>query len=134
MDPRVEADGVTRAALVAQERLSLEVLDVLAQARTLQAEIDDLRKELDTSAEKDSRRVRTTLARLDEIRRALVTAEGPYPRPQLIDQVQYLYGMLDRADQMPGRDAYRRLDELKAGLERLRTTFDEAVRGKSSRD
>ncbi len=134
MDPRVEEDGVTRAALIAQERLSLEVRSVLDKARLLQARIDDLRKELAADDSKDSRRVRSTLARLDEIRRALVTAEGPYPQPQLIDQVQYLYGMLDRADQMPGRDAYRRLDELKAGLELLRTTLDEAVRGKSSRD
>jgi photosystem II stability/assembly factor-like uncharacterized protein len=130
MDPRVEADGVTRAALVAQERLSLEVQDLLAQARTLQAEIDDLRKELDASAEKDSRRIRTTSARLDEIRRALETAEGPYPQPQLIDQMQYLYGMLDRADQMPGRDAYRRLDELKATLESHRAAFEGIVRSK----
>ncbi|MFA9454671.1 MAG: hypothetical protein ACERK6_12245, partial [Candidatus Aminicenantaceae bacterium] len=37
MDPRVAADGVTRADLVAQEQLCLRVLDLLGNARTAQA-------------------------------------------------------------------------------------------------
>ncbi len=131
MDPRVEADGVTRAALIAQERLSLEVLDTLSQAQKLQAGIDDLRKELTANGRPSDRRSRRTMNRLDEIRQALVTAEGPYPQPRLIDQMQYLYEMLDGADQLPGRDAYLRLDELKTALEHLRAAFEEAAGSKT---
>ena len=42
----------------------------------------------------------------------LVTATGPYPQPMLVDQLSYLFSMLNRADQKPGRDAYIRFDEL----------------------
>ena len=40
-----------------------------------------------------------------------------YSRPMLVDQLQYLYGNLTRADQEPGADAYRRYDVLNSALE-----------------
>jgi len=42
----------------------------------------------------------------------LITAEGIYMPPMLIDKLKYLYTMLDQADQLPGQDAYLRFDEL----------------------
>jgi hypothetical protein len=42
----------------------------------------------------------------------------------LIDQISYLLGMLDRADQKPGRDAYLRYDELKQAYEECEEEID----------
>jgi hypothetical protein len=39
-----------------------------------------------------------------------------YPQPMLIDQIEYLYSMLNRADQKPGKDAYERHQELQSQL------------------
>lgn len=54
--------------------------------------------------------------RLSAIYLKLVTATGPYPQPKLVDQISYLFSMLNRADQKPGRDAYVRFDELNQEL------------------
>ena len=120
MDPRVAADGVTRADLIAQEKLCLEVMQLLARAREALAAVEAGLKDLKAGTpegKRPSRKVQSATAALEAIRARLVEAEGPYPQPRLINQISYLYGMLDRADQKPGRDAYQRLDELKQQLE-----------------
>ncbi len=104
VDPRVKEDGVTQADLVAQESLSLQIRDTLSLARMAAERIRDAREQKTLSREKDKR--------LASIYSKLVTAKGIYPQPMLIDQLQYLFSMLNRADQKPGRDAYVRLDEL----------------------
>jgi len=40
------------------------------------------------------------------------TADDRYPQPMLADQANYLYSMINSADQKPGKDAYIGLDEL----------------------
>ena len=45
----------------------------------------------------------------------------------LIDQINYLYGMLTAADQKPGRDAYQRYDELRAELDAWRGEMNGVV-------
>ncbi len=127
MDPRIAADGVTREDLVAQEKLSMSVAELLSQARGSLARIEAERKELASVIELGGRAARTA-QRIDkallELRAELVTAEGPYPQPMLIDQISYLGSMLDRADQKPGRDAYIRLDELRSILQNVLKTLD----------
>jgi hypothetical protein len=104
VDPRVTEDGVTQAALKAQESLSLQVRDSLSLANRL---VERIRKAQES--EKISRKNKEKLAALYA---KLVTATGPYPQPMLVDQLSYLSSMLNRADQKPGRDAYVRFDEL----------------------
>ena len=58
----------------------------------------------------------STLEKLKIIRDQLATAGGRYPQPKLVDQINYLSRMLDRADQRPGRDAYDRYKELSQSL------------------
>jgi len=131
LDPRVAADGVTRVDLVAQEKLTLQVLDLFGQARSAQARIDARKKELDAHLEEGGRRARaarSTQEKLAAVRARLVTAEGRYPQPMLIDQISYLLGMLDRADQKPGRDAYFRYDELRLTLQEYREEIDLALK------
>jgi hypothetical protein len=43
----------------------------------------------------------------------LANRPGPYPQRMLIDQFTYLQGMLSRADQRVGRDAYTRYEDEK---------------------
>ena len=86
--------GVTQEDLEAQEKLALEVRDLLSRARKLAIE---------DGSPKD----------------ALGTAGGPYPQPMLIDQIRYLASMINQADQRPGKDAYERYEDLKGELEKL---------------
>jgi hypothetical protein len=105
----VAADGVTHADLYAQWTYNLQARDVVSTARRTSDAIDKAREALD---EGDADR-----AVLDQLHALLVTSDaGSYPPPMLLDQLSYLYSMTNRADQRPGRDAYIRLDQLRAEL------------------
>ncbi len=114
-DPRVTTDGVTDQHLVEQYRLARRVQTLLGQARRASAQVRQL---LDRTADTAAKE---TLRTAQE---ELVTAPGAYPTPMLLDQIDYLYGMLTGADQRPGKDASSRLGELErrygAVVERLR--------------
>ena len=60
---------------------------------------------------------------LNEIIKDLVTEEGPYMQPMLIDQLKYLYNMVSRADQVLGKDAYNRFEELSNEFDRIRFNY-----------
>jgi len=44
--------------------------------------------------------------------------------PMLIDQLNYLASMLNRADQRPGKDAYDRYEELEGKLYKLLADYN----------
>lgn len=122
-DPRVEEDGVTQEVLQEQFDLAIRIRDVLSEARRTVARLTAARRELEAArGAGDPARMETVRRELEEIERALVTEPGViYPQPMLVAQLEYLYSMLNRADQKPGRDAYLRLDELEGELrERIR--------------
>ena len=50
----------------------------------------------------------------------LITKEGTYMQPMLIDQLKYLYNMITKADQKLGNDAYNRFNELSIELEEIK--------------
>ena len=108
VDPRVMQDGVTHADLIAQESLGLRVRDLLSMANRVAARIHKARESADVNQKNKER--------LAAVYDDLVTASGPYPQPKLIDQISYLFSMLNSADQKPGRDAYMRFDELNQEL------------------
>lgn len=121
-DPRILDAGLTLDDLQRQESLALQVVDLLSEAyrleQSLRSEIENLeKKEKNGSLTPDER---SNLDALRKKRSLLVNDEGPYPQNMLISQIQYLYGIIADADQLPGRDAYTRYEELKADLERLR--------------
>jgi hypothetical protein len=107
MDPRLAAEGVTAEDLQAQVDLILEVQTLTARTGKLVADIRSLSR-AQVSAERG--------AKLDALRARLVNASGAYPRQMLQSQVRYLSGMIDRADQRPGRDAYIRLQQLQKAI------------------
>jgi len=128
MDPRVREAGVTLADLRAQEELNLRIRTALTEARRAAHRIQEMEETLEGSG-----RGGQALRDLQELEAEIVTEPeddvSSYPRPMLVDQIQYLYGMTARADQRPGRDAYTRFEtlrnELDDALDRL-----ESIRGR----
>ncbi len=115
VDPRVAEDGVTNEDMEAQLELSLKIRDTISRARMAENMIRMKREELAEAiesggrAERNAQRADNLLA---ELQAKFVTAPGTYQTPMLLDQLNYLNGMLGRADQVPGRDAYIRYEEL----------------------
>ncbi len=99
IDPRVTADGVTQADLEEQTAFLLKVRDAIAEARKLSASLKESRKDLHDK---------------------LVTAEGPYPQPMLIDQLSNIARMVGQADQKVGKEAQTRFDDVMKELAQIR--------------
>lgn len=111
MDPRVREEGITDADVTAQSQLALEARNLLGNARLIAQRV---RRALGMADLEGSRRA------LEELRQELETSTAiRYARPMLVDQIQYLYDNLTRADQRPGDFAYRRYEELRARLEEI---------------
>ena len=90
-----------------QVDFALEVRDALSEARLAVHRIDQARE-----------RGGGELAdAVEAVERELVTEPRRYSRPMLVDQLQYLYGNLTRADQETGEDAVRRYDQLNTALQ-----------------
>jgi photosystem II stability/assembly factor-like uncharacterized protein len=125
MDPRVLDDGVTREDVAAQLALSLRIRDDLSAVRMAAARVEEARNGLTPRNDRASRQLDQ---RLKEVEDQLVTADAyRYPKPMLIDQYEYLYGNLTRADQRPGQDAYARFEFLHAELERHLAALEELL-------
>ena len=54
----------------------------------------------------------------------LKTESGAYPQPMLNDQIMYLYGMINDADQLPGKEAEMRYDELTKEFEAIQKSLE----------
>ena len=121
MDPRVTAAGVSTKDLLRQEELSLKIVDLMSAANKLEDELKGELKGL-MKQEKDAPLSPSQLARKAQLEgklKLLVNEDGPYPQNRLLSQIRYLYGVVSRADQQPGLDAYDRYMELKEELEKL---------------
>ncbi|MBT29238.1 MAG: hypothetical protein CMO01_06210 [Thalassobius sp.] len=115
-DPRVAASGVTLADMEAQEELALKVRDLLTEVRKLENSVN-----MKVEGYKEAKRVKKKEKQtIEEIESQLTTVSGRYETPMLSDQTSYLYSMLERADQKPGKDAYDRYEELKKEYEALK--------------
>jgi hypothetical protein len=112
IDPRVYADGISPADLQAQEALSLQIRDAVAEGAQAAIELEQLRRQV-RAGSSDARQV-------EELWNQLVTRRtGSYPPPMLLDQLDYLHGMVTKADSRPSRDAYTRYADLKEMLDEL---------------
>jgi photosystem II stability/assembly factor-like uncharacterized protein len=127
IDQRVWAEGVTQEDLEAQFELSMEVAATLVEARRVADEVETLQRELEESVEggEAAEGLSALRAELAELRATLVDDEGSYPQPMLISQLDYLSGMISRADQPPGRDAYQRLEQLRSEVARAAAALAE---------
>ncbi len=113
-DPRTKGK-VSQEDLMAQLDLTMQVTAVLDTAKKVTARIQKQRKEFAALVKdgKASDAQKAMDAKLAVIESLLVTREGAYEQPMLVDQINYLRQQLDQADQRPGRDLYERFEELK---------------------
>mgnify|MGYP006271296731 CR=1 FL=1 len=118
-DPRLAGTGVSDADREAQAALQDRVIELLSDARRLAHRLQEERDGLDDRSER--------AAAIDAALAELVTAEGTYMPPRLIDQTAYLYRMLTQADQAPGSEAGARFRELRAALDRIAAGVDAAA-------
>jgi hypothetical protein len=120
-DPRVRADGITDAILVAQERHELAVRSAIEEARKVAARARETRTQMQSRGVPMQREA-------EDIVRALETAEGRYQAPKLVAQFEYLYNMTLGSDQRIPLDATRRLATLKAELAAITKRLDALAR------
>jgi photosystem II stability/assembly factor-like uncharacterized protein len=106
MDPRVLNEGITAEDVSAQAEFAIKVRDTLSRARHV---ADQVKKAIKEKGEGDQV--------LAAIKKQLISEPGRYAQPMLIDQLEYLYSNLIRADQRPGQDAYNRYEELNSALQ-----------------
>lgn len=125
IDPRVAADGVTRADLVEQAGLGLKVRDAIMESREAINRLTAARQSLEGKTDRASRNADERLA---EIQQRLMTGPVRYDQPMVADQLQYLSAMINRADQKLGRDAFERYEELRAALDEIVADLNEAAR------
>ncbi|MFK7743316.1 MAG: hypothetical protein AB8H80_23575 [Planctomycetota bacterium] len=107
LDPRLAATGVRVADLQAQAEMILRVQELRQRADELTRRIRRLSR---------AQMMESRATRLEAIRSQLVNANETYPRQMLASQIRYLGSMLDRADQRPGQDTYRRYEQLDKAL------------------
>ncbi len=126
IDPRLPSNGVSEKDLQAQEKLALQIVDLESNAKQLSEKVIAEKLPFEKALSPDSLSSKTEqLTFLQQLDGELNMATGRYMTPQLLDQIAYLRGMLDQADQAPGKDAYDRLGELKNWYNRLSQRWQE---------
>ena len=122
-DPRILASGTSVEDMTSQEELALAIRDLISETRQMADYVKKRRKEIAelTNSGKGTRRLTSEDKSLASLQSELVTEEGRYMTPKVIDQLRYLYSMLDQADQAPGQDATERFQELKVKVENLKS-------------
>ncbi|WP_421763110.1 WD40/YVTN/BNR-like repeat-containing protein [Ekhidna sp.] len=119
IDPRVKENGVSESDISSQVDFQMKVGNLLSDARKMENELADEVKKLKSNeslSEEEQTTLNNSKTKLEQLR----TEEGIYMKPMLVDQISYLYFMLNRADQVPGKDAFDRYEELKGVLEKLK--------------
>ncbi|MBS0011906.1 MAG: hypothetical protein KFF49_10880, partial [Bacteroidales bacterium] len=126
-DPRIIQDGMNYTDFKEQYDLCMKVIDLYKNTALLAEAVNE---ELDQWAKEENeelrlkRRERIMKDKLGEIKAQIVTRDDiRYPQPMLQDQLMYLYSMISRSDQKPGKDAYRRYDELEEVYQSLRNEY-----------
>ncbi len=120
-DPRIAESGMKMHDLKKQESLSLDIRDLMSSTKKLQSFIDEELKAVTEKLENKPKHKKSLRRKafLEEAKMELKTADGRYMQPMLIDQIRYLSSMLNRADQLPGKDAYERFEELRTAYRRI---------------
>jgi photosystem II stability/assembly factor-like uncharacterized protein len=109
MDPRVEAEGLTKTDIEIQIEMLNKVSDLLSDARRLQ---DDLEKEAKSLKDKKAKDKVERLEKVNAVLSQLKNDEGAYPKQMLVSQISYLLNILDGADKLPGQEEKDRYQEL----------------------
>ena len=115
LDPRLTAAGLTTADLQEQLDLALKVQAAMTEAQQLAQQLRAARQQAAAGSPQA-----TQLAAIDA---KITTSPIRYSQPMLIDQLNYLYGLVTGADQKVGRDAIARYEELRRELDTQAAAF-----------
>jgi photosystem II stability/assembly factor-like uncharacterized protein len=115
-DPRVLEQGTSLDDINAQVDLSLQLIELLSEARKLEKRLTDEEEELQGMGDGISDAGRRRLDQLNEVLKELKTEDIIYPQPMLTSQIAYLYNMINTADQAPGKEAEDRFEVLATRL------------------
>ena len=123
-DPRTK-DKITLEDMKMQEQLALQILELENSAKQMGEEVKTQRKKIlvlvkENKASETQKELDKQLSLLED---QLITKEGHYQKPVLIDQLNYLRQLLDQADQRPGKDAVDRYVELKLLTEKILSSY-----------
>ncbi len=121
VDPRVLDQGTTPADIAAQVDLSLQLVELLAEARKLEMQLTDEQENLEDMGDEMSDEERQRLSQIESVLEELKTDDIIYPQPMLTDQISYLYNMINTADQAPGKEAEDRFAVLSGKFDELKS-------------
>ena len=115
-------DGVTIADLQAQFDLGIQIRTAIEDADATIERLEGAQARVAEGSDVERE--------LKEIERALLTDRTitSYPQPMLRDQLNYLNGNSQRADQKPAADMYERLDVLVTELEQHKERLQRLIR------
>ena len=123
IDPRVIAQGTTIDDVDIQVAFSLVLVDLLSEARQFKKQVSDEHADLNTRSSELTPEEASRLILVTEVLKQLKTADMIYPKPMLIDQISYLYNMVNQADQAPGVGVGDRYTELASKLAKLKEKY-----------
>lgn len=138
VDPRVTADGVTRADIDEQVAFQLKVRDAISDGRKLQQQIEQAMQKAGIKppapAPPGVRPMDVKFEHpLQKLWATLVDMPGAYPQPMLLNQLNNIQRMVGQADQRIGRDAVDRYNDLMKDLKAAQDEFAK-VAGKTTTD
>ena len=125
VDPRVLEQGTTLEDIGAQVDLSLQLVELLAEARKLEKQLTDEQEDLESKGDQRSESEQKRLDRVASVLVDLKTDDIIYPQPMLTSQISYLYNMINTADQAPGKEAEDRFEVLAAQLREITASTGE---------
>ena len=119
-DPRVLESGVSPEDIASQVDFQIKIRDKYSETLQLQEKLEQQLKALEKNGAASEEK-KTKKSIMEKALSQIKTSEGIYQQPMLAAQWRYLYSMMNEADQVPGKDAYERFDELASWLEKVKT-------------
>lgn len=119
IDPRVKERGLTEADIITQVDMQQKISDLITRSQKLLDKLEGEEKKLKGDKDKTDRMVKVE-AGLKELK----TESGAYPQPMLVDQISYLYGIINDADQLPGMEVQKRFEELNLKLTEISSRLE----------
>ncbi len=119
IDPRVKTAGVSEEDIDQQVAMQLKISAFITKARKYQDQLEVELKKI-----KDQKDQADRIKKVENALKLLKTESGAYPQPMLNDQIMYLYGMINDADQLPGKDAEMRFDELTKEFDNIQKSLE----------
>lgn len=119
IDPRVKESGVSESDIKIQVLMQQKIGALVSSSQRL---LESLEKEskLQDSASPHTDRQKNIEIALGQLK----TAGGAYPQPMLVDQISYLYNVINDADQLPGLEVEKQFEELSRQLEEIKKALE----------